>query len=210
MKISGKIALAVIVLATAFMAPLAKAQVINFDAVDTSGGTVTGATVTSYLAGYGVSFSTSYAIYPVIEPYPVTGWMTPVSGSNSFGPQGLASAFSYTLSFANPLDALSFTRPGFSPAHMSAWSAKAYAADNTLLASVGEGMTTNAAQATFTLTGSGIDYVVFTDDAQSFAGTNFRMDDLTLTAAVPEPEIYAMMGLGLGLIGWARRRKPAA
>ncbi len=208
MKISGKIALAVIVLATAFMAPLAKAQVIDFDAVDTSGGTVTGTTVTSYLAGYGVSFSTSYAIYPVIEPYPY--WMSPVSGGNSFGPQGLATAFSYTLSFANPLDALSFTRPGFSPAIMSAWSATAYAADNTVLASIGEGMTFNAAQATFTLTGAGIDYVVFTDNASNFAGTNFRMDDLTLTAAVPEPEIYAMMGLGLGLIGWARRRKLAA
>jgi len=25
--------------------------------------------------------------------------------------------------------------------------------------------------------------------------------------AVPEPEIYAMLGLGLGLIGWASRRR---
>lgn len=31
------------------------------------------------------------------------------------------------------------------------------------------------------------------------------------TAPVPEPEIYAMMGLGLGLLGWVgRRRKTAA
>ena len=29
--------------------------------------------------------------------------------------------------------------------------------------------------------------------------------------AIPEPEIYAMMGLGLGLLGWVgRRRKLAA
>jgi len=28
-----------------------------------------------------------------------------------------------------------------------------------------------------------------------------------VTAPVPEPEIYAMMGLGLGLMGWAGRRK---
>jgi len=26
-------------------------------------------------------------------------------------------------------------------------------------------------------------------------------------AAVPEPEIYAMMGIGLGMLGWLRRRK---
>lgn len=30
---------------------------------------------------------------------------------------------------------------------------------------------------------------------------------LTTVTPVPEPEIYAMMGLGLGLIGWAGRRK---
>ena len=205
MKLSRKIALVFLVLATTFLLPAAKAQVINFDAVDTSGGTVSGAPVISYLAGYGVSFSTTFAINPVIEPYPY--WMSPVSASNSFGPQGLATAFSYSLSFASLLDSLSFTRPGFNPAIMSAWSATAYSASNVALASVGENMTFNASAATFTLTAPGIDHVVFTDNAFNFAGTNFRMDDLTLTAAIPEPEIYAMMGIGLGLMGWVGRRR---
>ncbi len=30
---------------------------------------------------------------------------------------------------------------------------------------------------------------------------------LTLTPAIPEPEIYAMLGMGLGLLGWAGRRR---
>ena len=34
---------------------------------------------------------------------------------------------------------------------------------------------------------------------------NVRLD--AVTAPIPEPEIYAMMGLGLGLIGWVRRTK---
>lgn len=35
--------------------------------------------------------------------------------------------------------------------------------------------------------------------------------EVQFTTPVPEPEIYAMMGLGLGLLGWAgRRRKSAA
>lgn len=32
-------------------------------------------------------------------------------------------------------------------------------------------------------------------------------DQLYLTTPVPEPEIYAMMGLGLGLMGWVGRRR---
>jgi hypothetical protein len=35
-------------------------------------------------------------------------------------------------------------------------------------------------------------------------------ENVTLTSPVPEPEIYAMMGLGLGLIGWVGRRKKRA
>jgi hypothetical protein len=35
-----------------------------------------------------------------------------------------------------------------------------------------------------------------------------RTQDLAVfTAPVPEPEIYAMMGIGLGLLGWVGRRK---
>jgi len=35
-----------------------------------------------------------------------------------------------------------------------------------------------------------------------------RTQDLGLfTPAIPEPEIYAMMGIGLGLLGWAARRR---
>lgn len=30
---------------------------------------------------------------------------------------------------------------------------------------------------------------------------------VNFTPAIPEPEIYAMMGLGLGLMGWVGRRR---
>jgi len=42
---------------------------------------------------------------------------------------------------------------------------------------------------------AGVTYSAFTVDTGSFP------------APVPEPEIYAMMGLGLGLLGWVGRRK---
>lgn len=34
-----------------------------------------------------------------------------------------------------------------------------------------------------------------------------RPGDVTVSAAIPEPEIYAMMAAGLGLIGWIGRRR---
>nr|WP_229262497.1 PEPxxWA-CTERM sorting domain-containing protein [Duganella radicis] len=35
------------------------------------------------------------------------------------------------------------------------------------------------------------------------------LDGVSLTAAVPEPETWAMLGLGLGLIGFTARRRKA-
>jgi hypothetical protein len=47
-----------------------------------------------------------------------------------------------------------------------------------------------------------------TGTSDSYGGS---LDAVAITTAVPEPEVYAMMGLGLGLLGWVgRRRKLAA
>jgi hypothetical protein len=45
----------------------------------------------------------------------------------------------------------------------------------------------------------------------SFAANQnaFETDNHAFIAAIPEPEIYAMMGMGLGLMGWAARRRKA-
>lgn len=45
--------------------------------------------------------------------------------------------------------------------------------------------------------------------AGEFNLTSMRMYEASAVTPVPEPEIYAMMGLGLGLLGWVGRRKRA-
>jgi len=45
--------------------------------------------------------------------------------------------------------------------------------------------------------------------AGEFNLTSLRMYEVAAVAPVPEPEIYAMMGLGLGLMGWVGRRRRA-
>ena len=43
--------------------------------------------------------------------------------------------------------------------------------------------------------------------AGEFNLTSMRMYEVPAVTPVPEPEIYAMMGLGLGLMGWVGRRR---
>jgi hypothetical protein len=42
-----------------------------------------------------------------------------------------------------------------------------------------------------------------------YTGNDFAVDQISLTSAVPEPETYAMMLAGLGLVGFAARRRKA-
>jgi hypothetical protein len=188
----------------------ASSVVVAFDGIDTSAGGVRGAPVVSYLASYGISFSTSY---PLIEPavYAYPYYVATVSAPNYFGPDGMATLYTYDLGFATPLDSFGFTRPGLGTATMAAWTATAYSATDTVLGSVGEGlMTFYTPAATFTLNGPGIDHVQFSSDARSFAGLNLGLDNLELATSVPEPSTWPLLlvGLfGLGAFHHVSRRK---
>lgn len=183
--------------------------VVDFDGIDTSAGGVRGAPVASYLASYGISFSTSYPILPAVYAYPY--YVTSVSAPNFFGPDGMATYFTYNLGFSTPLDSFGFTRPGLGTATMAAWTATAYSADDTALGSVGEGlMTFYTPAASFTLNGPGIDHVQFSSDAYNFAGLNLGIDNMVLATSVPEPATWPLLlvGLfGLGAFHHLSRRK---
>src|SRR4051812_1583297 len=176
-------------LALAFAAAANGATVVvNFDSISTAAGAVTGSAVVDYLAGFGIAFSASD---PGVVPVILTAapWEPAPSAPNIFGTTGPGDGFSYTMRFANPAGSVTFTRPTLiattpSGVTMATWSATAYDAFNNVLGSVGEPLLasfgTIPAQ-TFSLSGPGIDHVVFFTNVQNFAGTNLVFDNLTFT-----------------------------
>jgi hypothetical protein len=52
-------------------------------------------------------------------------------------------------------------------------------------------------------------HLLFSDTSATSINTDALVDRVSVTAAVPEPETYAMLLAGLGLVGFAARRRKA-
>jgi hypothetical protein len=126
-----------------------------------------------------------------IIPYPASGNpFHTVSAPNYFAVGDTA----WSLSFASPLDSLSFTVPGTDiSSTMAAWTATVYSATNVQLDQVGNPNVTfpSSSVLTYTLTGPDIAYVGFSEDGHGFAGNFLAYDDLTL----PQTPLPAALSL---------------
>lgn len=73
----------------------------------------------------------------------------------------------------------------------------------------GDGAKSAWSEVKYSLTGTGNDTLTFmaVGTSDSYGGS---IDNVKLTAAVPEPETYAMLLAGLGLMGTVARRRKAA
>jgi len=191
---------------------------VNFDALNASGGAITGAPLTSYLAGFGITLTessgTSVGIADVSNVYG-GGVIGATTGNNVLMQSGTTSPASYTLSFATALLSFQFdTVSNITSNLLPAWSATAFDASNVTLSTVGNSSLSVGGDAqTYLLNGPGIESVTFYGNAEGSAGfTNQPIDTLVLTTAVPEPSTWAMLLLGfagIGFMAYRRKSKPA-
>jgi hypothetical protein len=186
--------------------PCASATVVNFDAIDTSGGAVSGAPVASYLAGYGIAYTEGSGTTLIVGP--VAPWANSPSTPNDLMMPG-NQVSTYTLYFNQPVKELGFARVGVNGASsMGSWIATAYSPENDVLGVASEGLTIGTPWTWIDLPGTGIDHVTFSSDHLGWAGTHLQIDDLTFTP-VPEPGTLILLGSGLvGLIVYRRKRLP--
>lgn len=210
-------ALSVIALGAAFLfaeVSHASTVTIDFNGIDASSGTVSGTPVTDYLAGFGVTTSTNqvYVFSSVLNNFIASPTTNVFSGGDFTG-----TVQTLILDFANPVNDFSFVRAGFWGAYSTSgntkgdWTATAYDASHTALASVGEGAVASYGDEpylTFSLLANNISYVTFVGNHHGFYGGAVpSITNISYTSTVPVPTAVWLFGSGLlGLISMARRK----
>jgi len=209
------VSLAITVLAAAAIAGGAPVTV-NFDALDTSGGAISGAPLHNYLAGYGISVSDMTPgtdVYAADERQTygggVVGATSPYNYFCHHG--GSGGTISYTLNFDTPLNSFGFSHCALNVSSIYvSWTATAYDSVGGVLDTASFPYSTRFDASTFTLDGPDIASVRF--DQTSSGGAAFRganVDDFVLDP-VPEPSTFVLLGMGavaLAVYGRRRRRR---
>lgn len=183
--------------------------VLNFDSIALSpGGCADG---TAYLSSFGITFSSSSGATPIICSGAGTT-NTAVSGSNWFGAQPTVNnvPFSYTLTFATPLDSLSFSSINTaSNITYPTWNATAYDG-STPVGTVGQTVGFGIPAQSFTIDGPDITSLTFSEFSTGQSINQMPIDDLTLVTpdvATPEPSGLLLLGTSLlALVGMGWRR----
>jgi hypothetical protein len=173
---------------------------IDFEAMNTSGGPVEHGALVAYLARYGVSpdgVTSNTALAVQADTNIDSGSVTVASsGDNLLTQIGTNGAILYRLAFAQPYATVSWTRTellaGTAGALAPEWRAYAYDSNNVEVATVGEKQTTsntNLPAKVFTLSGTNITLLVFHANNNAGPLNTLPLDDLTLSTNVPGANI---------------------
>ena len=199
-------------------------KVMNFDVLNTAGGSVGGTNLSNYLAGFGVVLSnvTVGSALEAVSGGLVTGSGGAVASSppNYFTQAGLNQPVSFTLVFGAPQQAFGWTRVGLlagsgGVSHPQ-WTATAYDGAGVELGSAGEGLMVSAANVparSFLLTGlsgDGVASVRFDSDSQKTASFSaVLLDNLILNGMNASPMAAPLSAELTGLPTSGTARAPA-
>jgi len=170
----------------------AETVTIDFDSVDTNNGSVSGAAVESYFAGFGITITDDGSVQNdfTITNNTYDNRVFPVSSPNFFERSFGNEAYSYTLSFETPLDKFEFTRAQYStisgPIWISPWDAQAFDSNGSSLGVVGEGTLNGSVAATsFSFNGPDIAKVtVYRNSVNTWTGmAQVPFDNFILTSS---------------------------
>lgn len=192
--------------------------VVNFDAIDTSAGLVSGATLITYLATFGITATVGSNVDLVVLSNLGTyggGVVNATTGVNFLGMTGGRPA-TYSLYFSTPLQSLEFDRigePAGSPGTIfPPWNAAVFDINGFQIgSSVGEALRSSygfVAPIHYTFPGPGITRLDVNGDHLGFAAfTSANIDTLVLTT-VPEPGSLTILGASLVAVAFARFKAP--
>ncbi len=177
----------------------ASAEVITFEDLAVSGDVIAN--------GYnGLDWTNMFAVDPALD-VPVSGFANGIASGrmvayNGYGePVTIAGAAGFVLNSgwftAGWNDGLTITAKGYDGATLV--HTRQFAVDTTARTLV-EFDWRGITSVTFSAEGG-------VDRFYDMSGTNFALDDLMIGQAVPEPTTWAMMLLGVGLVGGAMRRR---
>lgn len=238
-RLSGRVLSVISGVAASLVAASAGATTVTIDFeglnVTTASGPISGASLDTYLSGFGVTLQNVSGGSTVQINSGANDLDAPSTDQTSFASSGVnfleqvgGRPVSYDLTFDQLLDSFSFTRAAYYGATGSglaypAWSAEAFDSVGSslgILANVGQQGTFNGADnpvpaQTFSIAAAGqIAAVRIIGDHLGFAGRSGpAIDDLVMTftetAAVPEPATMLVLACGIGGLYLGRRRKTA-
>ncbi|MFM8734126.1 MAG: hypothetical protein ACKOC8_02895 [Pirellulales bacterium] len=226
----GSVLVLLAALAPAAVAP-ASTVLVDFDALNATGGPVSGSLLDAYLATYGITVSnvvgsgsprvanagTGVFLYP--------GFFSPPSAPNFLQQSASETPSGYRLTFSEPVASVSFTRAAMDP-EMSItgmiaaeWTARAIGPSGTTLGQVGEPnyasyVPVPAATFTFAFPAPGIAALVIERPVQVVSPTpttvySPAIDNLVLGTPLPEPHGLVATAAAVALVAaLVRRRKP--
>jgi hypothetical protein len=183
---------------------------IDFEAVDASQGSVGGATLNNYLAGYGVTLSNGLPSGSVVVANDTVfggGNITRASSGDNFLTEiGANGPVSYTLFFSQAYASVGWVRPtllaGATGVSSPAWTAHAFNASGTELGAIGEKQFvtfTNIPAAPFTLFGPGITSIRFDANNNGVSQlSSLPLDDLSLSTLATNTSLTIALSAGSG------------